>query len=83
MAKTKKKNKKKNTLYKSIKPFIKDNRVLLSILGAAGIGAGLAAAFGTENVKSWIDKVADAVVNSSESGSHLAKNGRIKSPVNS
>jgi len=77
MAKKKKKGKKNSSLYKSIKPFVKDNRVLLSILGAAGVGVALASAFGTENVRSWIDKVSDAVANQGNGGSAISKNSRM------
>lgn len=76
MAKNKKKSKKKNALYKSIKPFVKDNRVLLSILGAAGVGVALASAFGTDNVKSWIDKISDAVSNQGNGSGNSGRNSR-------
>ncbi len=82
MAKNKKKSKakKKSSLYKSIKPFVKDNRVLLSMLGAAGVGVALAAAFGTDNVKSWIDKISDLVTDTP--ANHSGKQGRsTKFPV--
>ncbi|MDQ3290346.1 MAG: hypothetical protein M3Q05_03545 [Bacteroidota bacterium] len=51
----KKKNKKNNSFYKAIKPYIKDNRVLYSILGAAGVGVALASAFGTDKGRAIID----------------------------
>lgn len=56
-----KKNKKKNAFYKAIKPFIKDNRVLFSILGAAGVGAVLAAALGPEKVSGMVERVSGAI----------------------
>lgn len=59
MAKGKKKNK-KNSFYKSIKPYISDNRVLFSLLGAAAAGVALAAVVGTDKGKEMIDKVAMA-----------------------
>ncbi|MES2731033.1 MAG: hypothetical protein V4714_04765 [Bacteroidota bacterium] len=62
MAKGKKKNKgAKNSFYKSIKPFISDNRVLFSIIGAAGAGIALASVFGTEKGKQIVDRVAGVV----------------------
>jgi hypothetical protein len=61
MAKGKKKKNKKNSFYKAIKPFISDNRVLFSILGAAGVGVALASAFGTEKGREIVDKIAGSV----------------------
>ena len=62
MAKNKKKKKdKKNAFYKAIKPFVSDNRVLFSILGAAGVGVALASAFGTEKGKAIVDRIAGSV----------------------
>ena len=59
---SKKKNKKtkssKNgSFYKKIKPFVKDTRVLYSILGAAGVGVALASAFGTDKGRSIVDSI--------------------------
>ena len=61
MAKGKKKKKNKNAFYKAIKPFISDNRVLFSILGAAGVGVALASVFGTEKGREIVDKIAGSV----------------------
>jgi hypothetical protein len=64
MGKGKKKKNKKNknkSFYKSVKPFIQDNRVLYSILGAVGVGVALASAFGTERGRSMVDKLTSAV----------------------
>ena len=62
MAKGKKKKKNKNNaFYKALKPFISDNRVLFSILGAAGVGVTLASAFGTEKGREIVDKIAGTV----------------------
>ena len=58
--KTSKPNKNK-TFYKSIKPFIQDNRVLYSILGAVGVGVALASALGTERGRALVDKLTTAV----------------------
>ncbi len=62
MGKGKKKKKNKNkSFYKSVKPFISDNRVLYSILGAVGVGVALASAFGTERGRSMVDRLTSAV----------------------
>ena len=62
MAKAKKKKKTKNkSFYKTIKPFIRDNRVLYSILGAVGVGVALASALGTEKGRSIVDRLTTAV----------------------
>ncbi|PSR55840.1 hypothetical protein AHMF7605_21225 [Adhaeribacter arboris] len=55
MGKNKKKGKKNSTFYKAVKPYIKDNRVLYSILGAAGVGVALASVFGTDKGREIID----------------------------
>ena len=57
MAKNKKKNKKHRSFYKSIKPFIKDSRVLYSVLGALGAGVALGAALGSEKGGTIVDKI--------------------------
>lgn len=60
--KKKKNQKSKNkSFYKSVKPFIRDNRVLYSILGAVGVGVAIASAFGTEKGRSIVDKLTSAV----------------------
>ncbi|MDQ4140525.1 MAG: hypothetical protein M3142_08360 [Bacteroidota bacterium] len=61
MGKNKKKSKKNNTFYKAIKPYIKDNRVLYSILGAAGVGVALASAFGTDKGRAMIDNLTNTL----------------------
>jgi hypothetical protein len=58
MAKNKKNKKKKSRLYKMLKPYISDTRVLWSMLGAVGVGVTLAAALGTDRGKSIVEKVA-------------------------
>ncbi|PIQ22455.1 MAG: hypothetical protein COW65_03105 [Cytophagales bacterium CG18_big_fil_WC_8_21_14_2_50_42_9] len=65
---SKKKNKKKKdnkngSFYKSIKPFIKDSRVIYSILGAAGVGVALASAFGTDKGRSIVDSITGSLKN--------------------
>jgi len=65
---SKKKNKKKKrgnngSFYKTIKPFIKDSRVLYTILGAAGVGVALASAFGSDKGHSIIDSIAGTLKN--------------------
>jgi hypothetical protein len=57
MGKGKKNSKKNQSFYKAIKPFIKDNRVLYSILGAVGVGAVLASVMGSDNVGGLVDNI--------------------------
>jgi len=59
----KKKSDKTGSFYKSIKPFIKDSRVIYSILGAAGVGVALASAFGTDKGRSIVDNIAGTLQN--------------------
>jgi len=73
MAKGKKKNK-KSTFYKAIKPFISDKRVLLSIVGAAGVGVALASALGTDKGKEIVDKIAGAVKDFTQNRPVASKN---------
>jgi len=61
--KNKKKKNKNNSFYKTIKPFIQDNRVIYSILGAAGVGVALASAFGTDKGRSLLDMATGALQN--------------------
>ena len=59
MAKKKKGKKiKKKKLYKRLKPYLSDNRVLWSIIGAVGVGVALGAAFGTDKGREIMDKIA-------------------------
>jgi hypothetical protein len=58
MAKKKKNKKNKSRLYKMLKPYISDTRVLWSLVGAVGLGVTLAAAFGTDRGKMLVDRVA-------------------------
>src|SRR5688500_11244572 len=60
------KNKKKNqtqnaSLYKLIKPYVRDNRVLFAMLGAMGAGVALAAAVGTDKGSTIVDYVTQAL----------------------
>ncbi len=61
MGKNKKKSKKNSSFYKAIKPYIKDNRVLYSILGAAGVGVALASVFGTDKGREIVDNFANTI----------------------
>ncbi len=61
MAKKKNKKAKKNPLYKALKPILNDNRILLTVLGAAAAGVALAAAIGTDRGKQVIDSLSDSV----------------------
>ncbi len=56
----KNKKNKKSKLYKTLKPYISDPKIMWSIIGAAAAGVALAAAFGTEKGKEIVDKVAVA-----------------------
>lgn len=58
MAKKKKNKTKKSKLYKALKPYIADSRILWSIIGAVGVGVTIAAAFGTDRGKILVDKLA-------------------------
>lgn len=57
----KKKNKKKSTLWKSLKPFLKDNKATLTLLGAVGAGAALTSIIGSEKVQEWIGQASEAL----------------------
>src|SRR5687768_11456909 len=58
----KKKNQTQNAaLYKIIKPYIRDNRVLFAILGAMGAGVALAAAVGTDKGRTIVDNLTQAL----------------------
>ncbi|WP_125077631.1 hypothetical protein [Rufibacter latericius] len=61
MAKKKKKGKKHQTFYKAVKPFIKDNRVVLALLGAVGAGVALASALGLDRAGNLVDGITAAV----------------------
>ncbi|WP_181306127.1 hypothetical protein [Rufibacter sp. XAAS-G3-1] len=61
MAKKKKKGKKHQSFYRAVKPFIKDNRVLLGLLGALGAGVALAKAIGPDKAGSLVDGFTAAV----------------------
>jgi len=65
MGKNKKKGKKNknNTFLKAIKPYIKDNRVLYSILGAAGVGVAIASAFGTDKGREIVENFTSTLKN--------------------
>ncbi|MDQ3291459.1 MAG: hypothetical protein M3Q05_09240 [Bacteroidota bacterium] len=55
------KKKKHQSIYKAIKPLVKDNRVLYTMLGALGAGFGLGLALGTEKGEALVDKFTTAV----------------------
>lgn len=63
MSKKKKNKKNKVSFYKNIKPFIKDPRVLYSLLGAVGVGVALASVIGTDKGRSLVDKLTTALGN--------------------
>jgi hypothetical protein len=58
MGKGKKKRSGNMTFYKTIKPLIKDNRVLLAILSAVGVGVALASAVGSDKGRTIVDNIA-------------------------
>ncbi|MGV3502752.1 MAG: hypothetical protein ACO1O1_03545 [Adhaeribacter sp.] len=66
MGKGKKKNKKLQnaSFYKAIKPLIKDNRVLLAMLGSMGVGVALASAVGSDRGRAIVDNISRALKNS-------------------
>jgi hypothetical protein len=60
--KNKKKNQNQNaSLYKIIKPYVRDNRVLFAMLGAMGAGVALAAAVGTDKGRTIVDNLTQAL----------------------
>ncbi|ALI98342.1 hypothetical protein [Rufibacter tibetensis] len=61
MAKKKKKGKKHQTFYRAVKPYIKDNRVLLALLGAVGAGVALGKALGPDKAGGLVDGISAAV----------------------
>ena len=61
MGKGKKKKKQNLTFYRSIKPLIKDNRVMLAILGAMGVGVALASAVGSDRGRAIVDNISRAL----------------------
>ena len=62
MGKGKKKKQQQNaSFYKAIKPLIKDNRVLLAMLGSMGVGVALASAVGSDRGRAIVDNIARAL----------------------
>lgn len=61
MAKDKKKTKKHATFFQAFQPIIRNNRVLISMLGALGTGIALGTALGTEIGVALVDKITKAV----------------------
>jgi hypothetical protein len=61
MGKGKKKRSQNASFYKTIKPLIKDNRVLVAILAAMGVGVALASAVGSEKGRNIVDNIARAL----------------------
>jgi hypothetical protein len=59
----KKKSKQKTTLTKWMKPYLKDNRVLFSILGAAGMGVAIASVIGIDRFRMGINPLTGASPN--------------------
>lgn len=64
MGKGKKKKKLQNaSFYKAVKPLIKDNRVVLAMLGSMGLGVALASAVGSDRGRVIVDNIAGAIKN--------------------
>lgn len=63
MGKGKKKKNQNASFYKTVKPFIKDNRMLLAILGAMGAGVALASAVGSDKGRTIVDNITKALTN--------------------
>jgi hypothetical protein len=83
--KKKKRNQNQNldqnaSLYKAIKPFIRDNRILFAMLGAMGAGVALAAAVGTDKGRSIVDNLTQALKNLGQPHSDAAA-GTTTAPV--
>ena len=76
-----KKKKKHRVVYRAIKPIIKDDRILLSLLGAVGLGVTLASVTGLDEGRALISKIRDAVTNLEElTGITKKKKPKIKKP---
>ncbi|GEO04587.1 hypothetical protein AAE02nite_22510 [Adhaeribacter aerolatus] len=61
-----KKKKKHQVIYRAVKPVIKDDRILLSLLGAVGLGVTLASVTGLDEGKALVSKIRDAVIHLEE-----------------
>lgn len=61
MTKNKKKNKKNPSLYKAIKPYIPNNRVLYSALGVIGAGLAISSIIGKDRRQALAGKVTKTV----------------------
>jgi hypothetical protein len=61
MGKGKKKKNQNLSFYRSIKPLVKDNRVLLAMLGAMGVGVALASAVGSDRGRAIVDNISKAL----------------------
>jgi len=56
-----KKKNKHQSIHKAIRPIVKDNRVLYSMLGALSAGFGLGLVMGTEKGEALVNKLTGAV----------------------
>lgn len=63
MAKKKKKEKSKDTLYGVIKPFIQHKQVLYAVLGAVGAGAAMGFMLGPEKAHNLIHNFTNTIKN--------------------
>ena len=76
-----KKNRKYQKVYQAIKPIIKDDRILLSLLGAVGLGVTLASITGLDEGRALVSKITDAVRNL-EGVTGMGKKSKAKNPKN-
>ncbi|KAA5541224.1 hypothetical protein [Adhaeribacter rhizoryzae] len=72
-----KKKKKHQTIYRAIKPVIKDDRIILSLLGAVGLGVTLASVTSIDEGRALLSKVVDAVKNLEEI-TGISKKSKVK-----
>jgi hypothetical protein len=61
MGKGKKKKNQYASFYKTVKPLIKDNRVLVAIIAAMGVGVALASAVGSDKGRAIVDNITRAI----------------------
>jgi len=80
MSREKKKNKKHQSFHKAIKPFVKDNRILYSILGAFGAGVALAAVVGSEKGGDLINNISAAVKEFTQHKAVAEKKSKLPKP---
>lgn len=55
------KKKKHQVIYRAIKPVIQDDRIILSLLGAVGLGVTLASVTGLDEGRAMVSKIMEGV----------------------